>query len=156
MVLSLNIVKPPDQLHQQPAVTRECPLHPYSSAIFRPPSSTVDLHTTAPSLVVHKSGLNCYLDVTFDIEELRISACNDGLRFDNGLVVIRPVVACRPGSVIKRITLQRLPWLSPQRLLEELWSTLGNYGSIRDVGIVNYSGTGAFLGSGYVVVVFDS
>ncbi|EIE82339.1 hypothetical protein G6F55_012904 [Rhizopus delemar] len=143
MVLSLNIVKPPDQVHQQPAVTRECLLHPYSSAIFRPPSSTVDLHTTAPN-------------VTFDIEELRISACNDGLRFDNGLVVIRPVVACRPGSVIKRITLQRLPWLSPQRLLEELWSTLGNYGSIRDVGIVNYSGTGAFLGSGYVVVVFDS
>ncbi|KAG1047406.1 hypothetical protein G6F43_010143 [Rhizopus delemar] len=103
-------------------------------------------------LVVHKSGPNRYLEVNFDIEEFRILACNEGLRFDNGLVVIRPVVACRPGSIIKRVTLQRLPWLRPQRLLEGLRSTLGNYGNVRDVGIVTDSDTGAFLGSGYAVL----
>ncbi|EIE86175.1 hypothetical protein G6F46_009352 [Rhizopus delemar] len=103
-------------------------------------------------LVVHKSGPNRYLEVNFDIEEFRILACNDGLRFDNGLVVIRPAVAYRPGSIIKRVTLQRLPWLRPKRLLEGLRSTLGNYGSVRDVGIVTDSDTGAFLGSGYAVL----
>jgi hypothetical protein len=103
-------------------------------------------------LVVHKSGPNRYLEVNFDSEEFRTSACPEGLKFDNGLVIIRPVVACRPRSIIKRVTLQRLPWLRPQRLLEGLRSTLGNYGVVRDVGIVTDTETDAFLGSGYAVL----
>ncbi|KAG0749043.1 hypothetical protein G6F62_002154 [Rhizopus arrhizus] len=103
-------------------------------------------------LVVHKSGPNRYLEVNFDSEEFRTSACPEGLKFDNGLVIIRPVVACRPGSIIKQVTLQRLIWLRPQRLLEGLRSTLGNYGVARDVGIVTDTETDAFLGSGYAVL----
>ncbi|KAG0926168.1 hypothetical protein G6F29_013138 [Rhizopus arrhizus] len=60
--------------------------------------------------------------------------------------------ACRPGSTIRRLTLQRLPWLRPQQLLEGLKHTLSSYGYVRDVGIVTDSDTGAFLGSGYAVL----
>ncbi|KAG0789020.1 hypothetical protein G6F21_006799 [Rhizopus arrhizus] len=94
--------------------------------------------------LVHKSGPNCYLELNVDIEECHILVCKDELRFDNGLVVVRP------GSVIKRVTLQCLPWLRPQRLLEGLRGTLGNYGGVRYVGIVTDSDTGAFFGSGKV------
>jgi hypothetical protein len=97
-------------------------------------------------LVVHKSGPNRYLELNVDIEECHILVCKDELRFDNGLVVIRP------GSVIKRVTLQCLPWLRPQRLLGGLWGTLGNYGSVCYVGIVADSDTGAFFGSGYAIL----
>ena len=97
-------------------------------------------------LVVHKSGPNCYLELNVDIEECHILVCKDELRFDNGLVVVRP------GSVIKRVTLQCLPWLRPQRLLEGLRGTLGNYGGVRYVGIATDSDTGAFFGSGYTIL----
>ncbi|EIE78416.1 hypothetical protein RO3G_03120 [Rhizopus delemar RA 99-880] len=103
-------------------------------------------------LVVHKSGSNRYLEVNFDKDEFRTAACTHGLHFDDGRVIIRPTLACRPGSIIRRVTLQRLPWLRPHNLQEGLRRTLSNYGSIRDVGIVTDSETGAFLGSGYAVL----
>ncbi|KAG0783902.1 hypothetical protein G6F16_010129 [Rhizopus arrhizus] len=103
-------------------------------------------------LVVHKSGPNRYLEINFDNKEFRNAACNDGFKFDNGMIIVRPVVACRPGSIIKRVTLQRLPWLRPQRLLEGLRNTLNNYGIVRDVGIVTDTETGAFIGSGYAIL----
>ncbi|KAG1544971.1 hypothetical protein G6F49_010936 [Rhizopus delemar] len=103
-------------------------------------------------LVVHKSGSNRYLEVNFDKDEFRTAACTHGLHFDDGRVIIHPTLACRPGSIIRRVTLQRLPWLHPQNLQEGLIRTLSNYGSIRDVGIVTDSETGAFLGSGYAVL----
>ncbi|EIE86812.1 hypothetical protein RO3G_11523 [Rhizopus delemar RA 99-880] len=103
-------------------------------------------------LVVHKSGYNRYLEINFDNDHFRSKACENGFHFDNGQIIIRPVVACRPGSTIRRLTLQRLPWLRPQQLLEGLKHTLSSYGYVRDVGIVTDSDTGAFLGSGYAVL----
>ncbi|KAG1147929.1 hypothetical protein G6F37_003586 [Rhizopus arrhizus] len=82
----------------------------------------------------------------------RTIVCIHGLHFDYGQVIIRPALACRPSSIIRRATLQPLPWLLPHNLQEGLRRTLSNYGSIRDVGIVTDSETGAFLGSDYAVL----
>ncbi|KAG1315801.1 hypothetical protein G6F64_000373 [Rhizopus arrhizus] len=103
-------------------------------------------------LVVHKLSSNRYLEVNFDNDELRTIACIHGLHFDYGQVIIRPALACRPSSIIRRATLQPLPWLLPHNLQEGLRRTLSNYGSIRDVGIVTDSETGAFFGSDYAVL----
>ncbi|KAG1050386.1 hypothetical protein G6F43_007331 [Rhizopus delemar] len=103
-------------------------------------------------LVVHKSGPNRYLEINFDNEEFRTTACNHDLQFDKGMIIIRPVIAYRPGSIVKRVTLQRLPWLRPQRLLEGLRNTSSSYGIVHDVGIVTDTETGAFLGSGYAIL----
>ncbi|EIE92213.1 hypothetical protein RO3G_17020 [Rhizopus delemar RA 99-880] len=53
-----------------------------------------------------------------------------------------------PGSILKKVTLQRLPWLRPKELRAGLNATLSNYGRICDVGVVKDSETGTFLGSG--------
>ncbi|KAG1508517.1 hypothetical protein G6F47_008389 [Rhizopus delemar] len=179
MVLSPKVSKPPEHVHQRPAVTRESLLHRHSHVSSQSSSDSVDLNTTDSNnvqpviidttywgvsqssgsiffdvtsrresdrelykvafyqlkeyvgLIVHKSGPNRYLEVNFDNEEFRTSACHEGLKFDNGLVIIRP------------------------RLLEGLRSTLGNYGVVRDVGIVTDTETGAFLGSGYAVLDYS-
>ena len=103
-------------------------------------------------LVVHKSGSSRYLEINFDKDQIRSKALEDGFHFDNGQTIIRPVLACRPGSTIRRLTLQRLPWLRPQQLLQGLKHTLSNYGYVWDVGIVTDFDTGTLLGSGYAVL----
>ncbi|KAG1443803.1 hypothetical protein G6F55_012545 [Rhizopus delemar] len=57
-----------------------------------------------------------------------------------------------PGSILKKVTLQRLPWLRPKELRAGLNATLSNYGRICDVGVVKDSETGTFLGSGYAIL----
>ncbi|KAG1052690.1 hypothetical protein G6F43_005187 [Rhizopus delemar] len=148
MVLLPNITKPSDQvdLHTtasnaaQPVIIEttywgvsQSPVNIFFDVTCRR-ESDCDLYKLAfyqlkdyMDPVVRKSRPNRFLEVNFNIEKFRILACNDGLKFDNGLVVIRP------GSIIKRVTLQRLP-------------------CFHDVGIVTDSDTDVFLGSGYAVL----
>lgn len=100
---------------------------------------------------IHRSGNNRFLEVNFDIDENRAAALKAGLTFNDGSVIITPSVAMKPGSMIKRVNLDRLPWLRTSDLLDDLKATFQNYGEIRDVCIVKDTGSGTFLGAGYVI-----
>ncbi|KAG1050343.1 hypothetical protein G6F43_007374 [Rhizopus delemar] len=102
--------------------------------------------------LVHKSGANRYLEINFDDEENKNEAIAKGLQFDNGHIIIRPAVGLTPGSIIKKINLQKLLWLRPKELLAGLTATLSNYGVIGDIGIIRDADTSAFLGSGYTTL----
>lgn len=102
--------------------------------------------------LVHHSGTNRYLEVNFDIDGHRSHAFATGLKFDNGKMIIKPAHAMAPGSILKKVSLQRLPWLWPKELLAGLTATLSNYGMVRDIGIVKDNATSTFLSSGYAVL----
>ncbi|KAG1166921.1 hypothetical protein G6F36_012762 [Rhizopus arrhizus] len=102
--------------------------------------------------LVHRSGANCYLEINFDDEENKNEAIAKSLQFDNGHIIIRPAVGLTSDSIIKKINLQRLPWLRPKKLLAGLTATLSNYGVIRDAGIIRDADTSTFLGSGYATL----
>ncbi|KAG1037234.1 hypothetical protein G6F43_012905 [Rhizopus delemar] len=116
------------------------------------------LYTNSPFIyffvgqLVHKPGANCYLEINFDDEENKNKAIAKSLQFDNGHIIIRPAVGLTPDSIIKKINLQRLPWLRPKKLLAGLTATLSNYGVIRDAGIIRDADTSTFLGSGYATL----
>ncbi|ORE11367.1 hypothetical protein BCV72DRAFT_326130 [Rhizopus microsporus var. microsporus] len=101
---------------------------------------------------IHRSGNNRFLEVNFDIDENRAAALKAGLTFNDGSVIITPSVAMKSGSMIKRVNLDRLPWLRTSDLLDGLKATFQNYGEIRDVGVVKDADSGTFLGAGYVIL----
>lgn len=102
--------------------------------------------------LVHRSGTNRYLEVNFDIDGHRSHAFATGLKFDNGKMIIKPAHAMAPGSILKKVSLQRLPWLRPKELLAGLTATLSNYGMVRDIGVVKDNATSTFLSSGYAAL----
>ncbi|EIE76106.1 hypothetical protein RO3G_00810 [Rhizopus delemar RA 99-880] len=61
--------------------------------------------------LVHKSGANHHLEINFNDEENKNETIAKGLQFDNGYTIIRPAVGLTPSSIIKKINLQRLPWI---------------------------------------------
>ncbi|ORE01490.1 hypothetical protein BCV72DRAFT_217194, partial [Rhizopus microsporus var. microsporus] len=96
--------------------------------------------------LVHRSGTNRYLEVNFSIDRHRSYAFDTGLKFDKGKMVVKPAHAMATGSILKKVSLQRLPWLRPKELLAGLTATLSNYGVVKD------NATGTFLSSGYAVL----
>ncbi|CEG81122.1 hypothetical protein RMATCC62417_15358 [Rhizopus microsporus] len=102
--------------------------------------------------LVHRSGTNRYLEVNFDIDEHRSYAVDTNLKFDNDKLIIKPAHAMAPGAILKKVNIQRLPWLRPKEFLAGLTVTISNYGFVRDIGVVRDNVTGTFLSSGYAVL----
>lgn len=99
-----------------------------------------------------RSGNNCYLKINFDCGAFRNEAVELSFRFDNGQYIVWPAHACKPGAIVKRVTLQTLPWLIPDLLLENLRLALCNYRKIRDRGTHARTVTCAYMGTAYAVL----
>lgn len=77
-------------------------------------------------------------------------ACESGFFLIEQTIISN--LTCRSSSTIRRVNLQRLFWLYPHRLLEDLRLILFNHTLIYGMGIVSYSNAGAFLEFAYIVL----
>ncbi|KAI9489519.1 hypothetical protein BDB00DRAFT_876283 [Zychaea mexicana] len=99
----------------------------------------------------HTEGPRVILEVYFQQPDDYRRALEQGLEFPKQ-TFIHGTPGLYPTTQIKKICLTRLPFLSPEALVQGLQTTMAMYGRVMDVGVYRDQTTNLFMGNGFAVI----